>query len=136
MDVQHERRTGKERRAFTVYYRYGNERRNNKGNRRLETVEELRPYFTKEISPGCAGASDRAAEIVKEIAQAFGVQPDSLTLVENDDLVDSNETCQPCGDHTKRNDELEAELADNRTKLERYRKQVSDLLRSFNSRPQ
>ncbi|MBS1230747.1 MAG: hypothetical protein H6R17_4024 [Proteobacteria bacterium] len=112
MAVQHERRVAKDRRAFAVYYRYGNERRNNTGNRRLETVEELRPYFARRIARGDAEATERAAEIIKEIAEAFGVQPDSLTLVENDDLVDSAEICQPCEDRARRTGELEAELAE------------------------
>jgi len=111
MNVRHERRTREDRRTFAVYYRYGNERRNNTGNRRLETVEELRPYFTRGISQSYEGASGRAAEIIKEIAEAFGVPPDSLTLVANDDLVDSAEVLQPCEDLARRNENLEAEHA-------------------------
>ena len=128
MHVQHKRRAGEDRRAFALYYRYGNERRNNTGNRRLDTVEELRPYITGSISQGCGGASDRTVEIIKEIADAFGVPPESLQMVDSDDLVDDTEICRSCEDRGRRNAELEAELAENLKDLERYRNQVRDLL--------
>lgn len=132
MEVQHERRVGEDRRAFTVFYRYGNERRNNTGNRRLDTVKELRPFFSSGMAQGCASASERAADIITEIAQAFGVPPDSLVLVANDDLVDSVEICQACDANAKRNEELEVKLAESRKIAEQYRSQVRDLLHSFN----
>ena len=114
---------------------YGNERRNNAGNRRLATAEELRPFFTEGISQGYVDASDRATEI-KEIAEAFGVQADSLELVEHDDLIDNVEICHSCEDRASRNEELEAELAGSRKDADRYRNQVKDLLRARNGRLQ
>ncbi len=108
MQVQPERRTGEDRRAFSVLYCYGSERRNNTGNRRLDTAKENPPFFTGAISQGYVGASDRAAEIVKEIAEAFGVPADSLELVEDDDLV--NNVCHSREEPASRNEKLEAEL--------------------------
>jgi Mg2+ and Co2+ transporter CorA len=99
MDVRRELRTGEDRRRFAVYYRYGNERRNNTGNRRLDTVEELRPYFTGNIVLGCGDASDRTVEMIKEIAEAFGVPPESLEMIEHDELTDGAETFRSCDDH-------------------------------------
>jgi hypothetical protein len=133
MHVQHKRRASEDRRAFAVFYRYGNERRNNTGNRRLDTVEELRPYFIGNISQGRGDASDRTVEIIKEIADAFGVPPESLEMVESDDFVDGTEIFRSCEDRGRRNAELEAELAENRKDFERYRNQVRDLLLSSDS---
>lgn len=135
MHVQNQRRTRKDRRTFAVFYRYGNERRNNTGNRRLETAEELRPFFTEGTSQGYVGASDRATEIIKEVADAFGVQADSLELVEYDDLLENVEPSRSC-DAARRNEELEAELAESRKDAERYRNQVKDLLRAGHGRLQ
>src|ERR1035437_60545 len=114
MHVQHEQRTSEDRRAFAVYYRYGNERRNNTGNRRLDTVEELRPYFTGKISYGCGDATDRTDEIIKETVDAFGAPPESLEKVGSDDLVDGTEIFQPCEDRGRNNEEIEAELTESR----------------------
>jgi hypothetical protein len=122
MHTQHELRTGEDRRRFAVYYRYGNERRNNTGNRRLNTVEELRPYFTGNIAHGCGDASERSVEIIKEIAEAFGVPPESLEMVERDDLVDDTETLRSCDDRERKSDEIGAELTERRKKLDRHRR--------------
>jgi len=132
MDVQYEQRAIEDRRAFALYYRYGNERRNNTGNRRLDTVKALQPYFSGKASQGYAGTSDRTDTILEDIADAFGVPPDSLEMVEHDDLVDSAEICQSCADRARRYEELEAELAESQQDAERQRKQVRDLLLSMN----
>ena len=133
MDVHHKRRTGGDRREFAHYYRHAHERRNNRGNRRLNTVEELQPCLTGRVSQDYDGDSDRSVEIIKEIADAFGVHPDSLERVERNDLMDSTEFCQSCVDWAKMNAELETELAESRKDVDRYRNQVRDLLLSFNS---
>ena len=70
MHVQREQRTSEDRRAFAVYYRYGNERRNNTGNRRLDTVEELRPYFTGNISHACEDRGSNSQEIEAELTES------------------------------------------------------------------
>jgi len=121
MDVRRELRTGEDRRRFAVYYRYGNERRNNTGNRRLDTVEELRPYFTGNMSPGCGDASDQTVETIKQIAEAFGVPPESLEMVEHDDLADGAETFRSCDDREQKSEEIEAERTERR-KLDRPRR--------------
>ncbi len=131
MDVQHKRRTGEDRREYIIYYRYGHERRNNSGNRRLETVEELQPYFTGNVSPGYGGA-DKRIEMIQKVADAFGVHPDSLELVERDELLNTTEICQSCEDQATINAELKAELAEIRKTVERSRNQARDLPLSFN----
>jgi hypothetical protein len=133
MHVQFKRRTDEDRRAFAVYYRYGHERLNNTGNRRLDTVEELRPYFTGNLSSGRGDASPGAAETVREIAEAFGVAPESLELVESDDLVDGSEICRSCEDRRKGSRDLAAALAESEKNLELFRQQVHGLLLSSDS---
>ena len=111
MDVQHLPRASKDRRQFVLYYRYGNERRNNTGNRRQGTVEELQPYFTGTASHDHGRATDREVGIIQKIAYAFGVDPDSLELVDHDELL-NNEICQSCQDRAIKEAELNAELAE------------------------
>jgi len=101
MDVQHEQRTGEDRREFAVYYRYGHERRDNTGNRRLDTVEEVRACRRASAARDCGVAAERMVERVKEIAEAFGVEPSSLEMVEHDDLVDGTEIFRSAEDRRR-----------------------------------
>jgi hypothetical protein len=94
----------------------------------------LQHDFTRSLAPAYEEGPASAAEIIKQIADAFGVQPDSLTLIENDDFVDSGASCHPGEDPPKRSEELKRELAESRKESERYRKQVEALLKSFNNR--
>lgn len=126
MDVVHERRTGEERRQFSLNCRYGSERRNNTGNRRLDTVENRQPYLTGKVSHANGRGDDRTFEIVKEIAEAFGVHPDTLGVLEHDDLAASTERCLSCEERARMNAELKTELAESRRNLELCR----NLLRS------
>lgn len=81
-------------------------------------------------------ASSRSAEMIEEIARAFGIEPDSLSAIDSDDFVDGAEPHHALADHARRNKELEAALAESRQESERYRQQISDLLERGNSRPQ
>lgn len=101
MDVEHEQRTGEDRREFAVFYRYGHERRDNTGNRRLTTVEELRACRRASAASDCSGAAERAVDRVNEIAAAFGVETSSLEMVEYDDLVDGAEILRSAEDRRR-----------------------------------
>ncbi len=132
MDAQHERRHCDDRREFALYYRYGNERRDNTENRRLERAEEKQPDAREGVSQGYRGPSDGTVDMAKEIADAFGLEPDSLEMVEDDDHLNNTDHCPSCEDRAKKYAELEAELAESRKDAERYRSQVTDLLLSLN----
>jgi len=49
--------------------------------------------------------------MTKEIADAFGLQPDSLERVVDDDLLDKQAPCQSCEGWAKKYAELEAVLS-------------------------
>lgn len=131
MDVAHERRSGEDRREFAIYYRYGCEHRNNTGNRRLDTVRKLQPYLTERVSHAYARGSDGAFAAFNEIAEAFGVHPESLEMLEHDVTVDSTGICLSCENRARVNAELSSKLAASHRNLELCRKQVGDLLLSF-----
>ena len=133
MEVQQERRAYEDRRAFAVYYRYGHERRDNTTNRRLQSVEDELSYASASTAHGDTGTFDRNAEIFKTIGEAFGVQPESLEMVEHDEILDNSEYCPSYGDLESRCAELEAKLAESQKCSERYRIQVRDILLAFNS---
>jgi len=59
--------------------------------------------------------------MIKEIAEAFGVPPESLEMVEHDELTDGAETFRSCDDHERKNEEIEVERAERR-KLDRPRR--------------
>lgn len=132
MDPQHERRRRDDRREFALYYRYGNERRDNTENRRLGNLDERLPDPGDGVSQQYGGRSDGTGELAKEIADAFGLDPDALEMVEDDDLMNNTDHCHACEDRAKKCAELEAELAESRNDAERYRSQVRDLLLSLN----
>lgn len=131
MDPILERRVAEDRREFAIYYRYGCEHRNNSGNRRLETVEKLRPYYAERVLHANGLGSDREFEILKGIADAFGANPDTLEILDHDATANSTEECQTCEDQARMNAELKTELAASRRSLELCRNQVTDLLPSF-----
>ena len=131
MNQLHERRAGKERRKFAIYYRYGSEYRNNTRNRRLDTVEKLQHNLTGSVSQAYGRGSDKTIEIIKAIAEAFGVHPDTLEMLEHDDSTDGPERCLSCEERTRINAEFKTELAESRRNLELCRNQVGDLLLSF-----
>ena len=64
----------------------------------------------------------------KEIAEAFGLHPNSLEAVEHDEHVTKAEQCRFCADWERKYSELAAELAECRKEMERYRNQVQSLL--------
>jgi len=128
MAVVLERRAYEDRREFEIFYRYGCERRNNTGNRRLDTVEKLQPYLTVSASQVYARDSDGTRAIVKEIADAFGVHADTLEMLEYGDLADSTEICLSCKDRARVNAELRSELAESKKTLDLYKSQIGELL--------
>ena len=69
--------------------------------------------------------------MTKEIADAFGLHPDSLEPVEHDEQTIKAEYCQSCEDWARKYAVLEAELTESRKDAERYRNQVEDLLLSL-----
>jgi hypothetical protein len=127
MDVAHERRSGEDRREFAIYYRYGCEHRNNTENRRIDTFQKQQPYLTGKVGHAYAQGSNRTIEVIKEIAEAFGVHPDTLEMLEQDDSAASIEICQSCEDQARINAELKSELAESRRSLELCRKQVGGI---------
>jgi len=135
MDVGQERRSCEDRRAFAVYYRYGNERRNNTENRRYQAAEIEAAKRTESLLPAHLGG-DSNDEVFKAIADAFGVPVADLEPVDHDDLLDTTEYCPSCADVEDRLADLEAKLAASQQSEDRYRKQVRELLLSFNSRLQ
>jgi hypothetical protein len=66
----------------------------------------------------------------KEIADAFGVPPESLELVDDDEQAHTAGQCASCAEWARKYAELEAELAECRDEAERYRKQLEALLLS------
>jgi flagellar motility protein MotE (MotC chaperone) len=133
MDQGYERRTRGDRRAFAIFYRYGSERRNNTGNRRLDTVEKLQPYLPGRMHHLSGRDSEKAARIIKEIAEAFGVHPDTLEIFERREPANRAEIEQSSKDLARKNAELESELAESKKHLEQYRKQVEEILPSFST---
>jgi cobalamin biosynthesis protein CbiD len=131
MDVAHERRSGEDRREFAIYYRYGYEHRNNTGNRRIDTVEKIRTQLTRGVLHAHHQGANSTIEVVKEIAEAFGVHPDTLEMVKHDDSLASMEICQSCEIQARINAELKTELAESRKNLEMCKSQVRDLLPSY-----
>lgn len=65
----------------------------------------------------------------KEIADAFGLHPDSLELVESDDDATNARACPSCEDNERKFAELAAELAECRSDLARCQYQIEQLLR-------
>ena len=65
----------------------------------------------------------------KEIADAFGLHPDSLELVENDEDATNARPCPLCEEMEGKCAELAAELAECRSDLERCQYQIEQLLR-------
>ena len=131
MDAQCERRHVPDRRDCTVFYRYGYERRDSTGNRRLDLAEDDQPNANRGGISGNNGTSGNAVEVTKEIADAFGLPPALLEAVENDELQINSEPCQFCADRDIKYAEIEAELARSRKESERYRNQVRELLLSL-----
>ena len=68
---------------------------------------------------------NRTVEILKEIAEAFGVSPHALEMVERDDLIDSAEI-RSSEARVCRNGELADEVVERSTDSKRYRKKVKD----------
>ena len=64
----------------------------------------------------------------KEIAEAFGLHPNSLEAVEHEEHVTKTEQCPSCEEWARKSAELQAELAKCREEAERYRNQVQSLL--------
>lgn len=65
----------------------------------------------------------------KEIANAFGLHPDSLELVESDEDATNARSCPSCEEMERKCAELAAELAECRSDLERCQYQIEQLLR-------
>lgn len=126
MDMVEERRTGEDRRKSPSDNRYSCERRNNTRNRRLDTVEKIRPHLARRVSPAHGQGSDGACQTLKEIADAFGVHPDTLEMLEHDAQATSTEACPSCESQARINAELETELAESRRDLEQYMRQFGE----------
>lgn len=122
MDTQNERRHAADRRALAVYHRYGNERRNYTENRRTAALEEDATHFSRVTTHGYWGASGSLANTTKEIAEAFGLSPESLEMVEHDELISDVEHCQACAIRDGMYAELEVKLALTQKTVEQYRK--------------
>lgn len=128
MKPQNERRDAANRRELAVYYRYGNERRNYTENRRAAVFEDDSTSSNRPITHAYWGTSCRVVDTTKEIAGAFGLPPESLEMVEHDDLTSDAEHCQACAIRDGKYAELEVELALAQKNAARYKKQVEDLL--------
>jgi hypothetical protein len=131
MDAQNERRDAADRRELAVYYRYGNERRNYKDNRRTALFETDSTGSNRRITHAYWGTSGRLVDTTKEIAEAFGLPPESLEMVGHDELISDAEHCQSCAIRDGKYAELEVKLALARKNAERYKNQVEDLLLSI-----
>lgn len=131
MNAQYERRYAADRRALAVYYRYGSERRNYEESRRTADFEGNSIRSSRRIAHDYWGASGRIVDTTKEIAGAFGLPPESLEMVEHDDLISDAELCPSCAIRDGKYAELEVELALARKNAERYKDQVDDLLLSI-----
>lgn len=68
--------------------------------------------------------------MTKEVADAFGLHPDSLEMVEHDDQLTRPGHCQSCTEWARKCAAIEAELAECKDELERSKKQVAALLMS------
>ena len=131
MDAQNERRYAADRRELSVYYRYGNERRNYTESRRTAESEDNSTRSNRRIIHDYWGTSGRIVDTTKEIAGAFGLPAESLEIVEHDELISDAEHCQSCAIRDGKYAELEVELALARKNAERYKNQVEDLLLSI-----
>ena len=131
MKAQNERRDAANRRELAVYYRYGNERRNYTENRRTAVFEADSIASRRQVTHAYWGTTDHVADATKEIAGAFGLPPESLEMLEHDDLTSDAEHCQSCAIRDGKYAELEVELALARKNAERYKNQVEDLLLSI-----
>ena len=70
-------------------------------------------------------------EMLKDIADAFGLMVDALEPLHDDDLVSNAEPCRSCEQWARNYAELEAELAECRSDLEMHRAQIEALLQSI-----
>lgn len=131
MDAQNERRDAADRRDLAVYYRYGNERRSYSEDRRTVLFEDYSTNASRRITHDYWGTSGPIVDTTKEVAGAFGLPPESLEMVEHDELISDAEHCQTCAIRDGKYAELEVELALTRKNAERYKNQVEDLLLSI-----
>ena len=131
MDRQHERRNASDRRDRAVFCHFGYERRNHTGNRRFDMAAVDQPNTKRGSSFDHKETSGDAVAVAKEIAEAFGLPPALLEVVEHDDLLITTEHCQFCADRERKCAKLEEELARSRKEAEQYRSQVRELLLSL-----
>lgn len=131
MDAQNERRDADDRRELAVYYRYGNERRSYTEHRRTSEFEDYSTSSNRRLTHGYWGTSGGIVDTTKEIAEAFGLSPESLEAVEHDDLISDAEHCQSCAVRDGKYAELEVELALTQKKAARYKNQIEGLLPSI-----
>ena len=131
MDHQYERRNASDRRDRAVFHHFGYERRNHAGNRRFDIAAVDQPNTKRGSSFGQKETSDDAVAVAKQIADAFGLPPALLEVVEHDDLLIATEHCQFCADRERKCAKLEEELARSRKEAEQYRSQVRELLLSL-----
>ena len=69
----------------------------------------------------------RNDEMLNEIACAFGLHPDALELVEDDEELNGTALCKSCENWACQCAALQAELAESRKATERYRNEIEDL---------
>ena len=131
MEAQYERRDATDRRGLAVYYRYGSERRSYTENRRTTLFEDDLSDSAKRTTHAYWGTSGSRVDATREIAEAFGLPPESLEMVEHDDLIGDADYCQSCAVRDGKYAELEVELDLTRRNAERYKDQVKDLLFSI-----
>ena len=64
------------------------------------------------------------------IACAFGLHPDTLELLADDEGVGRFEACEACSEWASRCAVLQVELAESRMDTERYKNEVENLLQT------
>ena len=70
--------------------------------------------------------------MTQEIADAFGLHPESLEMVEDDEQANKVEHCKSCEEWERKYVELASELAECRKELERCQTQIEQLLLASN----
>lgn len=64
------------------------------------------------------------------IAHAFGLHPDTLEFVGDDEEIGKTDVCEFCAEKASQCELLQAELAQSRMDTERYRNEIESLLLS------
>lgn len=87
------------------------------------------PQVKPRANAGGSNDYSGADKMPKQIADAFGLHPDSLELLDSDEDATNVRACLSCEEWAKKYADLAAELAECRSDLEHCQYQIEQLLR-------